>query len=96
MALPASPPAGATPGPRFTRYLFLLALALGAVALGVRLARGLRTGRFDWLEMTLPAAVVLMLGAILAGPRRARFYYPLLALSFVLLVSFYVLPHRMR
>ena len=90
--LDASP----TPGSRFTRLLFALAAGLGAIVLGVRLARGLRTGHVDWLEMALPAAVLLGLGGIVAGPRRPRLYYPLLVAGFALLVAFYALPHRVR
>jgi hypothetical protein len=95
--MPASPTA--TPAPpesRFTRVLFAAAIALGAITLGVRLVRGLRTGDVEWLEMSLPAAAMLMLGAIMAGPRRRWAYYPLLAVSFALLIAFYALPHRVR
>ncbi len=93
--MPASPTAPAVmPGSRFTRILFAVAFALGAVTFGVRLVRGLRGGDVQWLEMTLPAAVLVMLTAILTGPRRPWLYYPLLVVSFALLVGFYVTPHR--
>ena len=94
----AAPPSDAptTPGSRFTRLLFTIALALGVVALGVRLVRGVRAGQVEWLEMALPAAAILGLGAIVAGARRPWLYYPLLVVSFSLLVAFYALPHRVR
>ncbi|CAA9312880.1 MAG: hypothetical protein AVDCRST_MAG11-1609 [uncultured Gemmatimonadaceae bacterium] len=85
-----------TPGSRFTRLLFAIALGLGVVVLGVRLVRGVRTGYVDWLEMALPTAVLLGLGGIVAGPRRPWLYYPLLVAGFALLVAFYALPHRVR
>jgi hypothetical protein len=94
---PAPPPApAATPGAQFTRLLFALALALGTITMGSRLLRGARTGQVDWLELALPGAVMLMLGGVLAGPRRRWLYYPLLATAFALLVTFYVSPHRVR
>jgi hypothetical protein len=64
--------------------------------MGSRLVRGARTGQVDWLELALPGAVMLMLGGVMAGPRRRWLYYPLLAAAFALLVTFYALPHRVR
>lgn len=90
----AAPAPRGTPGPRFTRALFGVAMLLGAITLGSRVVRGLRTGEMPWHEMSLPAAAMLGLGAVLAGPRRRALYYPLLAASFALLVAFYALPHR--
>lgn len=92
--VPVTPAARGTPGPRFTRALFGVAMLLGAITLGSRVARGLRTGDMPWHEMSLPAAAMLGLGAVLAGPRRRALYYPLLVASFALLVAFYALPHR--
>ena len=88
--------APATPGSRFTRLLFAIALGLGVIVLGARIVRGVRTGHVDWLEMALPAAVLLSLGGIVAGPRRPLLYYPLLVAGFALLVAFYALPHQVR
>lgn len=84
------------PGSRFTRLLFAVAITLGAIAIGARLVRGLRTGHVEWLEMSLPAAAMLGMSAVMVGPRRPALYYPLLVAGFALLVAFYALPHRVR
>lgn len=91
---PAAP--GPIPGPRFTRLLFLVALALGGIAVSARLVHGLRTGDVPWIEMALPVSLMLMLTGITIGPRRPRLYYPVLAVSFVLLVASYVIPRHGR
>lgn len=92
--LPASPPA-AQPS-RFTRVLYVVALALGLTSLGVRLVDGVRTGRVNWIEMAAPAGVLLALSGIMLGPRRPWLYYPLLVVSFALLVASYAVPRRRR
>ena len=90
-------PAGDAPRPsRFTRLLYALALALGAVALGVRVIQGACTAHIDWLAMTAPAGVLLGLTGIMVGQRRPLIYYPVLAVSFALIVASYAIPRHRR
>ena len=89
-------PAATGDGPpsRFTRVLYIAVVVLATIALGVRIADGLRTGRTDWLGMTAPAGVLLGLTAIIVGPRRPVLYYPLLVVSFALVVASFAIPRR--